>query len=182
MLAGFADSDRLARVRGYVLTGLVLFLLTVLQTTVLSNWKLFGAVPDLVLCATVMLGFCRGREEGAVLGIVAGVLIAALGSYGITVAPVFYMAVGYVCGHFGRTVYPKRLLSYLFFLGVSLPFAAVKTVIQACLMQENPRPAMLFLYAVLPQAAGTLTCGAVLFLPLRLLLGKSGGKRKKGGY
>lgn len=182
MLAGFGDSNRFARVRSYARKGLVLFLLTVFQTTVLGRWQLLGAVPDLMLCATVMLGFCCGREEGAVLGILSGVLITMLGSYGITVAPVFYMMVGYVCGHFGRTVYPKRFLSYLFFLGVSLPFAAVKTVIQACLMQENPRPAMLLLYAVLPQAAGTLLCGVVFFLPLRLLLGQSGNKRKKGGY
>ena len=37
---------------------------------------------------------------------------------------------------------------------------------------------MLFLYAVLPEAAGTFLCGAALFFPLRWLLAK---KRERRG-
>ena len=172
MRAGNDGSNRAKIVWRAVLVGAVLFLLCVAQTTVFGRWKLFGAVPDLMLAAVVLLGFCRGREEGAIAGIAAGVFLASLGSVGVTVAPVFYMIIGYVCGYFARAIYPKQFGSYLFFLAASLPFGAIRTVIQACLIHANPRPAMLFLYAILPEAAGTFLCGAVLFFPLCALLGK----------
>lgn len=172
MRVGRDGSDRAKTVWRAVLVGTVLFLLCVIQTTVFGRWKLFGAVPDLMLAAVVLLGFCRGREEGAIFGIAAGVLVASLGSVGVTVAPVFYMVIGYVCGYFARAVYPKRFGSYLFFLGAFLPFGAVRTLIQACLTHANPRPAMLLLYAILPELFGTLLCGAALFFPLRALIGR----------
>lgn len=152
-------------------TGAILFALCVLQTTVLGRWKLFGAVPDVMLCATVLLGYCRGREAGAIGGIAAGVMLAALGSVGATVAPIFYMVVGYVCGYFARAVNPKGLLSYLVFLGASLPFGAVRTVVQAVLTHGAGHPGQLLLYAVLPEAAGTVIMGILLFFPLRASIG-----------
>lgn len=152
--------------------GSVLFLLCVLQTTVLGRWKPFGAVPDLILCATILLGYCRGREVGAVGGMAGGTMLAMLGSVGVTIAPVFYTFVGYLCGYFARAVEPKNLRSYLFFLGVALPFGACKTMMQACLYQAQLRPIPLLLYAVLPEAAGSALFGVMLFFPLRRLIGR----------
>lgn len=172
MRMAFDGTERRKQIGRAVFVGAALFLLCVLQTTVLGRWKLFGAVPDLMLCATVLLGYCNGREEGAIGGIAAGTLVAMLGSVGVTVAPVFYMMIGYVCGYFARAIYPKQFLGYLFFLAASLPFGAVQTVIDACLTYGNPRPVMLFLHAILPGMAGTALCGAALFFPLRLLLEK----------
>lgn len=171
--AGNDGTDRTKILLRAVWVGAVLFLLCVMQTTVFGRWKLFGAVPDLMLAAVVLLGYCRGREEGAIAGIVAGVFVASLGSVGVTIAPVFYMVIGYVCGYFARAVYPKGFGAYLFFLGVSLPFGSIRTVIQASLTHANPRPAMLLLYAVLPELFGTFLCGAALFFPLRALIGRA---------
>lgn len=178
MRLAIGGSERATLIKRAIFVGAVLFLLCIVQTTVLGRWKLFGAVPDLMLCAVVLLGFCNGREEGAIGGIAAGTMSAMLGTVGVTVDPIFYMMMGYVCGYFARAVYPKRFLPYLFFLGATLPFGAVRTVISACLAHGNPRPAMLFLYAVLPEAAGTFLCGAALFFPLRWLLAK---KRERRG-
>ena len=171
-------AERAKLVKRALFVGVSLFLLCIMQSTVFGRWKLFGAVPDLMLCAVVLLGYCNGREEGAVGGIAAGTMTAMLGTVGVTVDPVFYMVMGYVCGYFARAVYPKGFLPYLFFLGATLPFGAIRTVISACLAHGNPRPAMLFLYAVLPEAAGTFLCGAALFFPLRWLLAK---KRERRG-
>ena len=94
---GSTERTRLA-IRGAV-TGAVLFVLCVVQTTVFGRWKLFGAVPDLMLCAVVLIGYCRGREAGAIAGIAGGAMLAMLGSVGITVEPVFYMVVGGLSRH-----------------------------------------------------------------------------------
>lgn len=177
MRIAIGSSERAKLVRRALFVGVTLFLLCIVQTTVLGRWKLFGAVPDLMLCAVVLLGYCNGREEGAIGGIAAGTMTAMLGTVGVTTDPVFYMTMGYVCGYFARAVYPKGFLPYLFFLGATLPFGAIRTVISACLTHGNPRLAMLFLYAVLPEAAGTFLCGAALFFPLRWLLAKKKGRR-----
>lgn len=171
-MRGLEGSDRARLVRRVLAVGGVLFLLAVIQTTVFGRWKLFGAVPDLMLCCVVLLGFLRGREEGAISGIAAGFFIAALGSVGVTVAPVFYMLCGYVCGFFARAVYPKSFVTFLPFLAASLPAKAVETVLSACLRQPEPRLGSLLVWAVLPEAAGTFLCGMALFFPIRAVLGR----------
>ena len=167
------STERTIRAIRGAMTGAVLFVLCVVQTTVCGRWKLFGAVPDLMLCAVVLIGYCRGREAGAIAGIAAGVMTAMLGSVGVTVEPVFYLVVGYVSGWFARAVYPKGLRTYAVFLAAALPLCAVRTVIQACLTHSNPHLAMLLVYAVLPELGGTAIMGLVLFYPLRFLLGRS---------
>lgn len=171
-MRGLGGSDRARTVCRVLTVGGLLFLTAVMQTTVFGRWKIFGAVPDLMLCCVLMIGFVSGREEGAISGIAAGFLIAALGSVGVTVAPVFYLFCGYVCGFFARAVYPKSFVTFLPFLAASLPAKAVETVVSACLNQAEPRLGPLFARAVLPEAAGTFLCGMVLFFPLRALLGR----------
>ena len=61
MRAGNDGTDRTKILLRAVWIGAVLFLLCVMQTTVFGRWKLFGAVPDLMLAAVVLLGYCRGR-------------------------------------------------------------------------------------------------------------------------
>ena len=82
-------AERAKLVKRALFVGAALFLLCIMQSTVFGRWKLFGAVPDLMLCAVVLLGYCNGREEGAVGGIAAGTMTAMLGTVGVTVDPVF---------------------------------------------------------------------------------------------
>ena len=69
-------AERAKLVKRALFVGVALFLLCIMQSTVFGRWKLFGAVPDLMLCAVVLLGYCNGREEGAVGGIAAGTMTA----------------------------------------------------------------------------------------------------------
>ncbi len=154
-------------VKNVVIDGVILFLLCIFQTTVLGRWKIFGAVPDLMLCSVLLIGFCRGHEYGAVGGITAGIFSATLGTVGVTVAPVFYFLVGYLCGYFARTVTQKSIAPYLFFLAISLPFGAIETAVQAILTKSDLNITALFLHAILPESAGTFLCGAILFFPLK---------------
>ena len=49
--------------------------LVVIQTALFPSLRVWGAVPDLLLVATVAVAYERGAETGAVFGFVAGVAI-----------------------------------------------------------------------------------------------------------
>ena len=47
MRLAIGGSERATLIKRAIFVGAVLFLLCIVQTTVLGRWKLFGAVPDL---------------------------------------------------------------------------------------------------------------------------------------
>ena len=57
-------AERAKLVKRALFVGAALFLLCIMQSTVFGRWKLFGAVPDLMLCAVVLLGYCNGHCGG----------------------------------------------------------------------------------------------------------------------
>ena len=65
----------------------LIFFLTVLQTTCLS---LFGSTPALTLSIVCAVGFIFGRKAGAISGIYAGALMGILGGVGASLAPLLY--------------------------------------------------------------------------------------------
>lgn len=54
--------------------GVVLFVVYLLQISVLNELRLFDAAPDALLLLTVLVAYHSDRETGAVFGFVAGVL------------------------------------------------------------------------------------------------------------
>ena len=75
--------------------GVALFVLAVMQTTLLARLSLFGAVPDLMLAATLTLAMHDGERTGAVAGIAAGFFCTAIGG----VSSPLYMLFAFLCGY-----------------------------------------------------------------------------------
>ncbi len=79
---------------------LVVLSLVVLQTTVFPDLRVFGAVPDLLLVATIAVGYERGAEAGAVFGFVGGLAIDCFLSSPFGVSALAFSLVGYGVGVF----------------------------------------------------------------------------------
>jgi len=79
---------------------LVLLTLVVLQTTVFPDLRVFGAVPDLLLVATIAVGYERGPEAGAVFGFVGGLAVDCFLSSPFGVSALAFSLVGYGVGVF----------------------------------------------------------------------------------
>lgn len=79
---------------------LLIVSLVVIQTAVFPSLRIWGAVPDLLLVATVAVAYERGAETGAVFGFVAGLSIDCFLSSPLGVSALAFSLVGYGVGVF----------------------------------------------------------------------------------
>ena len=79
---------------------LVIVSLVVLQTALFPELRVFGAVPDLLLVATIAVAYERGPEAGAVFGFAGGLAIDCFLSSPFGVSALAFALVGYGVGLF----------------------------------------------------------------------------------
>jgi len=77
-----------------------------------------GAVPDLVLCATISLSYFESEKTAAVFGMLAGFTLEAVGSVGFGILPLFYMMCGCVSALLFVRVLQKHFGSYMLYTAV----------------------------------------------------------------
>lgn len=97
------DGEQLAA--GLVCAGLIVFF-SLVQTTLFTRFRPFGAVPDLILPLIVAVSMVKRERWGAICGLVGAFVIESLGGASLTLLPLLYMPVGYICGLL--TVYSFR--------------------------------------------------------------------------
>ena len=148
-----------------------------LQVVIFGRYKIFGAVPDLMLCTVVCVAFFSGRYAGAITGIGAGFLIDALGSVGLSLMPVVYMILGYVVGFYAKGGSLRRFPTYLIYLGGGVILRGIVTGIYTYWRYEGVSLGRLIIGTVLPEIGVTAPVGCVLYFPILLLC--QGLERKK---
>ena len=166
-VTGYRAQARAKSIRYTVFIALLVLVLAILQVSFFANVRLFGAVPDLMLCCVVCIGFFSGRFAGAITGIGAGFLIEALGSVGISLLPVAYLLCGYLVGHYARAMIPRKFLSFLVYFFIALLFRAAITLTYVCLTYAQFSLVTILVGTVLPEMAATAICGCALYLPIR---------------
>ena len=80
----------------------LMILFTLLQTTIFSSLRPFGAVPDMMLSAVIAIAVSEGEKWGAVCGLISSLLISSVGTTGFSVIPLVYMLTGYISGLLSR--------------------------------------------------------------------------------
>ena len=168
-ILGHRAQTRSVAVRYIVLIGLLLVAAAVLQVSFFSRFRLFGAVPDLMICTVLCLSFFSGRYTGAITGIAGGFLIEAIGSSGLTLLPLFYLFFGYLIGHYSRAIIPRRYTSYLVYLGFAVLLRVSLTLLYACMTYQSIELSIFFVRTMLPEAAVTAAAGSLLYFPMLLL-------------
>ena len=157
-----------------LLLGVVLF-----QTSFFGFYKLFGAVPDLTLVIVLSAGLFLGDRCGGLVGLAGGILLGALGSFGLSLLPLFYFLLGYFAGAFGKGR-GESFPGYLLFFGISLGYRAVMTIIYASMTYQSVNFLTLLWRTVLPEMLATAIFGILLFLPLRALCRRLDGRSVRG--
>jgi len=74
--------------------------LVVLQTTVFTHLRVFGAIPDLCLVATVAIAFEEGPERAALFGFLSGLFLDLFLSSPLGLSALSQAVVGYGVGMF----------------------------------------------------------------------------------
>ncbi|MBQ9132649.1 MAG: rod shape-determining protein MreD [Clostridia bacterium] len=168
-ITGYRAQTRAKSVRYTVAITLLVLILAVLQVSLFSRFRIFGAVPDLMLCTVVCVAFFSGRFAGAITGIGAGFLIEALGSVGISILPVAYLICGYLVGHYARAVIPRRFLLFLLYFAIALILRVALTLTYVCLTYAQVSLPSVIVGILLPELAATALCGCALYAPIKLL-------------
>jgi len=162
------DGERIAK--GAVCALLIVFF-SLVQTTLFTRFRPFGAVPDLILPLVIAIAMTERERWGAVCGLIGAFVIESLGGSELTLLPLLYMPAGYVCGlltiHYFRDSAAVRAL----YTAVSSLARALFTLITAVMTIADISLIDAFTEAVLPELAANLLFAALphaaAFLSLR---------------
>ncbi|MBR5322005.1 MAG: hypothetical protein IKU48_00465 [Clostridia bacterium] len=166
-----------------ILYGILGALLAVLQTTLMPRLTVFYAVADIIIGAICCIGIYKGENTAALFGLWAGLCVEALGSTDISLLPLFYTLVGYVCGRIGFNARNNaRFAAYL----VSLPLlclsrTAFSFVFHLLRYFGSIDFKMLFVYTLLPEFLYTLVICIPVFILVKALELPIYAIRKRGG-
>ena len=157
----------------------LIFFLTVLQTTCLS---LFGSTPALTLSIVCAVGFIFGRKAGALSGIYAGALMGILGGFGASLAPLLYTFCGYLCGAVVGWFLSKNLPSFMIYSIIAGILLEISTAIYYGLFSESFLIGQIITKILIPEYFAFLVCAipayALTFGIYTLFKGKDKRKRR----
>lgn len=114
-----------------VVWGIWLFLLAVVQTSFFSVIRIFGAVPDLVLPAVIVIAVYDRERMGTIAGIMGGYIGDAIGGAGLSLSPLVYMFCGIIVALLAYSVLRRDFFSWLIGTALSLVFSGIACVICA---------------------------------------------------
>jgi rod shape-determining protein MreD len=155
--------------------GVRVFLLAILQVSVMPRLAIFGATPDILLAYITVIAV-TGRQEGrwktaAISGIAAGFLADTLGGVGIGVLTMFYFAVGVLVSHLMRRFQYGFLEELLLFMAAIIPASILRggvTLLYALLSGTAGFEFGVFFFGtLLPEVLGTLLFSIPIFLLFR---------------
>ena len=149
-----------------VLCCVLVALLALLQTTLFARFRPFGAIPDLMLPFVVAFSMREGERWGAAAGLAAAFVIEALGSSGITLLPLLYVPVGYLCPIVTRLYLRDSIPVRLIYTAASGVGRAVFTLLYLAIHLPDFSSGALFGGVVLPEYASTF----LLAMPVHLLV------------
>lgn len=161
--------DRDTLLRGLIVGGLLVFF-AIMETTFGSRFPLFGATADLMLSFVIAVAMAEGERWGAVTGLIAGLVIDALGSAGASVSALLYMPLGYAVGVLTENYFTRSAaVRAIFLLGAGV----AKMFLTGCMIlfgdAEIPLGGAIF-DILLPEYGATVILGAIPQLLVHLCL------------
>ncbi len=107
----------------YIVTGLFLILLIVLQTTILRSIEFFHVIPNLLLIATVSYSLQRGDYSGFFVGILSGLLLDLTGVRLIGMNTLLFALLSYFCIFISGSLFSNNaFVSMVFVFFLTIPY------------------------------------------------------------
>ncbi len=156
-------------IKGAICGGLILFF-ALLQTTVFARFRPFGAIPDLCLPLIIAISMAEGEKWGSVCGLAAAFLIESLGSTGITLLPILYVAAGYFCPIITTQQLTDSIPVRILYTAVSGVARALFTLVYLALTVDTFRFFHLCGSVILPEYAASFCLAFLPHLTVHLCL------------
>jgi len=135
---------------------LLVVLFSLLQTTLFTRFRPFGAVPDLILPLVIAISMTERERWGAVCGLIGAFVIESLGGSKLTLLPLLYMPCGYVCGLLTVYYFRDSAAVRALYTGVSSLARALFTLLTVLMTVADVTLPGAFTSAVLPELAANL--------------------------
>ncbi|MBE6542321.1 MAG: hypothetical protein E7672_07735 [Ruminococcaceae bacterium] len=152
--------DSEALIKGIVI-GILLVFFSLLETTLFTRFKPFGAVPDLILPLVIAVAMSEREKWGAIFGVVAAFVIESLGGSSLTLLPILYMPVGYIVGilnvHYFRDSFATRAL----YTVVTSAARSIFTLIALFATTDGVRFVTAIVYVMLPEILCNIIFAAI---------------------
>ena len=143
----------------------LLFVVVVIQLSVMANVDILGGHPNLLLVTLVCVSLLRGAVFGAVAGFCAG-LLADTGVFGTLGFTALLLTVaGYWTGRYGETTGRDRAHAPLLSIAVITVLYQISALVLRCMLGE-PAPARHIFAALLP----TVLLNLILTVPVYALM------------
>ena len=127
------EATRSAILRRVLLYGITFFTLSILQCSFFTELSFIKATPNLVLGALVAVSIFDKREASIITAISAGFLVDAIGGSGLSLTPIFFLAVSVIFSELS-----KKILPNIFTYGVlMLPASLTGAVFTYTMMKLN---------------------------------------------
>ena len=146
------------------------FFLVMLQTVVLP--RVFpGALPDLMLPAVIAAAMGEDERIAALFGAFGGFFLDAAGTAGLSLSPLYYMLIGYVCGVLIRFWLRRTFLSFMSYVAAAT-FLTRPVVTYVLLQFSQPDTPLNRAISdiLLPEALLTVLAAPLLYLAVLLPL------------
>ncbi len=142
-------------VKGLVIGGLII-VFAMLQTTVFSKLRPFGATPDLMLPLVIAVGIAEGERWGGVTGLAAAFIIDCLGSAGLTLLPLLYVPCGFAAGLLGTYYLRDSFVIRAIFTVASGVLRGAVTALYLAVTYDSPDASLAFRTVIAPEFLSTL--------------------------
>jgi rod shape-determining protein MreD len=153
-----------------VKAGVLLFLVAIVQVSLLSSVEIFGGMPNLLLVVIVSIALLRGSIFGAAGGFFGGLLVdtASLETLGLT--SLILTIGGYWIGRYGETTGRDRTHAPFLSVAVVTVLYAVGVLVLHFLLGDPVSGGQILLHSLVPTIAFNLILTApVYWIVMKLL-------------
>lgn len=110
----------------YIITGIFILLLTVVQTTILRGIEIMGVIPNLLIVAVICYALLNQTRPGLVFGLICGVVLDCIGGRLIGVNTLLCLYMSYLCGLTSERLFNNNIfVAILFVVALSLLYEAI---------------------------------------------------------
>lgn len=166
-----------------VVWGIWLFFLAVIQTSIFSVFRPFGAVPDLVLASVIAIAIYDRERTGVIAGIVGGYIADALGGSGLSLSPLVYMLCATLFALLAYSVLRRDFLSWLIGVACSLIISGIASIICAysSVSAAHFTASHIFSELLIPQFFSSLLIGIPVYILTKLIWSRFFNTREMEG-
>jgi len=153
-------------VKKVFVTGLLILVFFLVETTWLKELSFISIAPNLLLFLTFISGFTGGKKTGLLTGFFCGILIDLFSEQVLGFNAIIYMYIGFFNGCFKSLFYVDDIKLPLVLLIVSELFYGFYSYVFLFLLHGRLNIADYFIYPVIPELVYTLILAVILYRPL----------------